>query len=287
MVPAVPKYEYQIAGVSIVLETDRVLATEDIFRPFITKNCKEDFRAVFRQVDRLPMIEDTVLWEDRCYRVHSDGKDGYLRSFFDAPRDLTAYAVATYDDTYHLINVEYLEKGARCVSEMRNSFFHLGLETLLLRRERVCLHAACVETAVGGILFSGPSGIGKTTQAELWCRYRGARLINGDLPILEKTQTGWRAWSSPFAGSSQCHLNECCGVTAIVKLRQASENRLRRLDQAEAFRAVWSGLTVNRWSRWCSEKACDLAVELVQQIPVYELSCTADLRAVEVLEQGL
>ena len=285
MVQAVAKYTFRIAGVGIAIETEQALAEDERFRPFITQDETADFRGVFRQVDRLPEIPETVLYEDLCYRVHPDGKGGFLRSFFDAPADLTAYGLTTCDGAD--IRVDYLKKGAHCVSEFGNSFFHLGLEALLIQKDRICLHAACVDTAMGGILFSGPSGIGKSTQAELWCSNRGAKQINGDLPILEKTETGWRAWGSPYAGSSQCHINENCPVTAIVILRQARETTLRRLRGAEAYRAVWSGVTVNSWNREFTEKACDLVLGLVEQVPVYELACTPDLRAVEILEQGI
>lgn len=281
------KHTFQIAGVVITLETDRVLAEEEAFLPFVTQSGEANFRAVFRQVDQLPPIPERILYEDLCYRVHPDGKGGFLRSFFDAPRDMTPYAVAAYDHPGGSIRVDYLKKGAHCVSEIRNSFFHLGLEALLIHRNRLCLHAACVDTAMGGLLFSGPSGIGKSTQAELWCRHRGARQINGDLPILEKIKAGWQAWGSPYAGSSRCHLNESCGVRAIVILRQAPDNSLRRLNPAEAFRAVWSGVTVNSWNPWFTEHACDMVLELIGEIPVFELACTPDIRAVEILEQGL
>ena len=279
------KYTFRIAGVVITMQTEQTLAEDDRFRPFISEEETGDFRAVFRQVERLPEVPKAVLYEDLCYRVHPDGKGGFQRSFFDAPGDKTAYGLVTCDGAD--IQVKYLQKGARCVSEFGNSFFHLGLEFLLIQKDRICLHAACVDTAMGGILFSGPSGIGKSTQAELWCRHRGARQINGDLPVLEKTDSGWLAWGSPFAGSSQCHINDNCGVTAIVILQQAKENTLRRLKGVEAFRAVWSGITVNSWNRAFTERACDLTLELVAQVPVYELACTPDLRAVEILEQGI
>jgi hypothetical protein len=170
---------------------------------------------------------------------------------------------------------------------MQNSFFHVGIESLMLYRERLCFHAACVRTALGGILFSGPSGIGKSTQADLWCKYRGAEQINGDRPILSKGEEGWLAWGSPYAGSSRCYVNASCPVRAIVMLRQAGSCSLRRLSAREAFRAVWSGLTVPAWDAKAMETACDLALELSAAVPVYEFGCTPDAAAVEFLEQGL
>lgn len=281
------QYTLSIAGLAIRFETDHRLLENLDFAPFLTKGGEPDFVAKFHQVDELPPIPEAVLHEDNCYRVHPDGKGGYLRSFFDAPRDMTPYAVATYDYPNGKIDVAYLEKGAHCLSEMHNSFFHLGLEAMLIHRQRLCLHAACVQTPIGGILFSGHSGVGKSTQAELWCRYRGARQINGDRPILSKTEKGWLAWGSPYAGSSRCHVNESCPVTAIVMLRQAHECTLRRLSAPEAFRGVWSGLTMYSWDKTFVETACDLGLDLISSVPVFEFACTPDQQAVDYLEQVL
>lgn len=276
-----------IGGISLCLEADRPIALHRDFQPFLTEEASPDFRACFHLVTALPPIPNEVLHEDLCYRVHPDGKGGYLRTFFDAPRDLTPYAVAVYDYPRGTIQVDYLEKGAHCVSEMGNSFFHLGFESLLIHKNRLCLHAACVRTHLGGILFSGPSGVGKSTQAELWCAFRGAKQINGDRPILSRKEDSWLAWGSPYAGSSRCHINESCPVTAIVMLRQAKECSLRRLSLPEAFRAVWSGLTVCSWDETFVETASSLALELIASVPVLEFACTPDQQAVEYLEQGL
>lgn len=285
--PQSERYCLTLAGMTICMETDQQLKVSAEFAPFLTETDSPDFRAFFRRVEELPPIPEAVIHADNCYRVHPDGRGGYLRSFFDAPRDMTPYALARYDYARREVRVEYLEKGARCVSEMHNSFFHLGLESLLIAADRLCLHASCVQTALGGILFSGRSGIGKSTQSELWCQNRGAKLINGDRPILSKTAEGWIAWGSPYAGSSRCHINERCPVSAIVMLRQEKSCSLRRLDQPEAFRAIWSGLTMNSWNEEIVERAVELALELIRTVPVYEFGCTPDIRAVEYLEEAL
>ena len=82
-------YFLSIAGVSLSLETDRSFVEAKEFLPFLTEGECPDYRACFRLVAALPPIPDEVLHEDLCYRVHPNGRGGYLRSFFDAPRDLT------------------------------------------------------------------------------------------------------------------------------------------------------------------------------------------------------
>ena len=280
-------FDLEIAGVSMSVHSFQHWEEEMLFLPFVKRTEVPDYQVVFRQTDTLPKIPDAVIHEDECYRVHPDGKGGYLRSFFDAPRDLTPYAVAEYDHTNGTVQIDCLPKGSHCVSELHNSFFHIGFEAMLIHKKRLCFHAACVDTPLGGILFSGPSGIGKSTQAELWCSYRGAAQINGDRPILSKEKAGWLAWGSPYAGSSKCHVNKNCRVTAIVILQQANECSLQRLRHTEAFGAIWAGLTIHNWDKWFVEEAVDLTMELIRTVPVFRFCCTPDERAVEYLEQQL
>ena len=276
-----------IAGIRLRITSDQPIKGSDAFAPFLQAFETPDICLSFRQVDALPSHSEQVIYEDLCYRVHPDGKGGYVRTFFDPPRDYEAYALATYDYGGGIVQVDYLPKGAHCVSELSNCMFHLGLEALLIHQHRLCLHASCIDTPLGGILFSGVSGIGKSTQANLWCQHRDAKQINGDRPILTKGSDGWMAWGSPYAGSSKVHVNDSCSITAIVMLKQAQECSLRRLSLPEAFRSVWSGLTMHSWNEKLVELASNLTVDLVSAVPVFEFGCTPDEAAVRYLEKEL
>lgn len=279
--------ELRIAGISLRLESFLSWKPEEAFLPFVEEVSDPDYRVEFYLTESLPEFPPVVLHQDHCYRIHPDGKGGYLRSFFDRPRDDTPYAVAEHHRDNGHIRIGCLAKGVHCVSAIHNSFFHIDFESILISRQRLCLHAACVDTPLGGILFSGPSGIGKSTQAELWCDCRGARQINGDRPILSRDAGDWLAWGSPYAGSSGCHVNENCRVRAIVMLERGTSCQLRRLNPAEAFRAVWAGLTVHSWDRAFMEQAADLTMELIENVPVYRFACTPDVLAVQYLEEEL
>lgn len=274
--------DLSIAGIPIRMETEREIPMTEPFRPFLTRE-QPRYTGRFRRVERLPEIPEEVLYTGNCYRAHPGG----LRSFFDAPKDPAPYAVARTDHDAGEIAVDYLETGAYCVSQMDNTFFHLGFEGLLIRENRVCIHASCIRTEQGGILFSGPSGIGKSTQARLWCEHRGAELINGDRPILERRRDGFWAWGSPYAGSSRCFVNESVPVTAVVFLAQEKRNRIRRLRPGEAFRRIYGGLTMYSWDREFVSRACDLATEIAERVPCYEFGCVPDETAVAFLEERL
>lgn len=276
-----------VAGIGFALETEQPLVENDCFAPFLTGNAAPDIHVHFREVSTLPAAPKHLLFSQMCLCVGED-ESGRVRTWFrEKPEDAAFYACSRGDIAAGCVWIDYLPTHRHCVSELRNCFFHIGLESILLHHDRLCLHASFVQTHLGGLLFSGVSGIGKSTQAALWCRCRNARQINGDRPILSREGQRWLAWGSPYAGSSDCHVNECYPIRAICLLEQAQECTLRRLTPAGAFRGIWPGLTVHGFDPEFVEKASDLAIDLATSVPVYRFACTPDEGAVTFLEQEL
>lgn len=278
------QYYLSVAGVTMQIETDHPLVENEAFLPFLVTERDADYRVIFKQVNELP---EASIANPRDGYVYLDGRGTFRRFFYETPYEAHPYAVSGNDASRTQIYVNYLAHKANCVSDLQNSFYHVGIESLMIRKERLCLHAACVQTSLGGLLFSGKSGIGKSTQAALWETYRGARQINGDRPILSKTNGIWEAWGSPYAGSSRCYVNESCTITAVIMLRQGAECSLRRLSMPEAFRAIWAGLTVHSRDRIFVETASMLAMDLIESVPVFEFTCTPDEASVDYLEKEL
>lgn len=281
-------YCLSVAGITICFASDRLLVQNEEFLPFIINTANTtDIHSTIRMTAYKPKVPEKPLYSDMFCAV-AKNKDGYLQKFFFGNCDEhDDCVVSTYDPDGRHILIEYPSAYADKDLQLRSCFYWLGFESYLLRKNKLCLHASLVDTPFGGILFSGASGIGKSTQAELWCRYRGARQINGDRPILSKESDGWSAWGSPYAGSSKVHVNACCPVRAIVLLRQAPVCSLRNLSPGEAFRGVWAGLTVHTWDKDFVEKASALAIDLISSVPVIEFGCTPDKQAVDYLEQAL
>lgn len=162
----------------------------------------------------------------------------------------------------------------------------LGLEKVLLRKNEMILHSAYICREGKAILFSAPSETGKSTQADLWKKYRGTRTINGDRSLLVKEHDGWYAYGWAICGSSEiCH-NESYPIHAIVMLHQAKENEVRKLGTLESVKKLMSQITINMWNPEFQNKALDLIQSLVAEIPVFELGCNISENAVACLEQA-
>lgn len=163
----------------------------------------------------------------------------------------------------------------------------LCLEQLLLKLDALLLHASFVRCQDRAILFSGPSGIGKSTQASLWEAHRGAEILNGDRAAIRFADEAWRAYGLPLAGSSRIFRNESVPIGAIVVLRQAPEDRIRPLSPAEAIRLLLPEFSIHRWDRAFVDRVLDLGSALLTAVPVYLLECTPEKTAVELLHRTL
>lgn len=270
-----------LADVTIRLETPEPVRCTSNFRPFLGEGGGPSVRAAFSQAPVLPEIAGRPEFENLMFSVHRTA-EGFIRRYRD--QDGRFYAVGRM--TPEGAEVCYLPWSRAYFSETHNCFSHIALEELLLSCGRLILHAAFVAAGERGLLFSGPSGIGKSTQAALWERH-GARLLNGDRTVLGPGPAGWTAWGSPYAGSSRCFCSEQRTIGAIVVLEQAPVCTARRLSAAEAFHRLYPHLTVNSWSSAYVERASGLLAELTDRVPVYLLACTPDDRAVETLAKVL
>ena len=163
-----------------------------------------------------------------------------------------------------------------------------ALERHVLPLDELVLHCAYLRYEGEAILFSAPSETGKSTQANLWERYRkGSRTINGDKSLLYQENGRWMAHGWPVCGTSEvCH-NLSTPIRAIVMLRQDKINHAERLSPMQAFSLIYPQITANRWNKTALQKTMDLIEALITQVPVWHLDCTISEEAVDVLYQAL
>ena len=162
-----------------------------------------------------------------------------------------------------------------------NLLYLLGIEEVLIKHQALLLHSSVVKMGENTVLFSGPSGIGKSTQARLWEKYLGAKVINGDRCVIRKKENAFWGCGSPWSGTSGIYSKEKAPIKGIFILKQASENSVRKLG-IEAFKALYSQCIVNTWDRSFMEQITERLTGLLESVPIYELSCRPDKESVEL-----
>lgn len=162
----------------------------------------------------------------------------------------------------------------------------LGLERVLIYKNSFILHSSYISLDKQGILFTAPSGGGKSTQADLWMKYKKAEILNGDKNIVGKDNSNWYIYGTPFSGSSQYCVNRSTPLNAIIILEKGPENIVKRLD-LKGFSKIFSQTTVNPWDQEFSAKIMDLIMRVCSEVPIYLYSCTKDESAVDDLYEVL
>lgn len=225
---------------------------------------------------------------EHCYGSHS------LQVFRTPEKEICYHGSA-----YPTLEGAYLRiqrQGRSCQIQLQASAIPMGITddvflTCMQAVHRITeaggflLHASWICYRDKGILFTGPSGVGKSTQANLWVTHRGAELINGDRAAVFPTEGGAQVLGIPYCGSSRVNKNRSMPLAAVVYLSQAPENSLTRLTGMKSFRHLWEGCSVNLWDQEDIGKATQAVVDTVSNVPVYHLACTPDQRAVQLLEK--
>lgn len=152
-------------------------------------------------------------------------------------------------------------------------------EMLLLRHRAFLLHSSVVLYRGKTVLFSGPSGVGKSTQAALWKDVLGADILNGDRCVVMEKNGMFFGGGSIWAGTSGIYRPEQAPIAGIFLLEQAETTRVTPAG-AEAFAPLFSQTILNTWDSAFMETVTGLYDHLLSQVPVYRLSCRADKDAV-------
>ena len=239
-----------------------------------------DCIAVVKENAALKSIADRWVYIADTFKVSKKGSNEY-RFFYST--DSTPYAVL---QDYGIKKTLVL----RCSYDKLPGFTllnHLGLEKTMSEHGRLLLHASFIETEQGAVLFSAPSGTGKSTQAELWRQYRDATIVNGDRAGIWHGEEGWMAGGVPWCGTSGISLNRVMPLRTVVILRQNSENRIEKPLFSACLKSLMEQTTINPWNKEMYLRAQNELIDLCQNVPVYCLHCRPDEEAVDVLSREL
>lgn len=138
-------------------------------------------------------------------------------------------------------------------------------------------HAAAVSYDGRGYMFLGKSGTGKSTHAGLWVKHiEGAVLINDDNPVVRISEGQAVVYGSPWSGKTPCYRNVSCPLGGIVLLSQAPYNQIRRLEGIEAYVALVSSISGQRWDEGIADGLHQTENELASNLPIWHLECLPD-----------
>ena len=135
------------------------------------------------------------------------------------------------------------------------------------------LHSSSVAYEGKAYLFSADSGTGKSTHTKLWRETFGenAKIFNDDKTPLRRLDGTWYAYGAPWCGKDNININMKVPVAGICFMKQARENRIRRLSQSEAVTKIIRQ-TIRKYKNVARlDLMLSYVEKIVQEIPVFEL----------------
>ena len=273
---------YRFAGLAITVEIPEEAAytQERNMSSFRGAADPDAHRFVYEYVDTLPEPQGKLLYEQPDFSVYQI-PEGHVRYIGVC----NGYARAEHRGKLHLVQVKKNPVTSRI--GIKTVLEAMEVEHLIARNDGFVFHCSYIVNDGMAVLFTAPSETGKSTQADLWAKYRGAEIINGDRAAIRLAEGKLLAEGIPFAGSSKYCKNRSLPIKAIVYLGQAPKTSIRKLRGYEAFSKIWEGVSVNTWDREDLERVSAVVQKTAEQIPVFHMPCTPDESAVLALEEAL
>lgn len=272
---------YAVGGLTFSVEGPDY-EENDVLRKFRCESEEADIETSVVPVERVELPEGKILYEDSLRRYYRT-KEGIVRVFVDELDNGVLLADYARGDRHE---VHFREE--------REQYFgsNLALKIMdmphrVIAHGGVFLHASFIEYNGEAILFTAAKQVGKSTQASLWEKTRGTKIVNGDRALLRRKDGTWYAWGSPYAGTSKITENRALPVRTVVILSQDKESRAKKTDVRRAFSAMLDGTTFDTWNKEEVTGVSNICGEIITDVRFCELACRPDESAVRALEEIL
>ena len=281
------KKNYCFAGIEIQIAMPaEIMYTDDRYlAPFRVDTVTDPHIFTFEFCDKLTAPVTECIVAKPGFRVYNEN-DTDIRYIGSVEQGWhNAYIRVSHKDKRHHIELKKEQFTGRVGTHTVLSA--IAAEHLIAQNNGLVFHCSYINYNGKAILFTAPSETGKSTQADLWNKYRGAEIVNGDRAALIIKDGKLYAAGIPFAGSSTHCKNQTLPLAAIVYLRQAPVTTIHKLSGYQAFARLWEGVSANTWDKSDMENISTLVKHIVENVPVFYMPCTPDESAVKALEKAL
>jgi len=143
----------------------------------------------------------------------------------------------------------------------------------------IMVHASAASYAGHGYLFSGVSGKGKTTMAQLWEK-AGANIIHDDRVIIRKLAGEFRMYNTPVYRDD---VPSGCQITKIFLIEHGSNNRLIPIRGATAVSLFLGNCIQHNWNHEMVARLMGSVSIMCSVIPIFRLEFRPDRTIVDFI----
>ena len=204
----------------------------------------------------------------------------------------------TRDGRFVQIYVKGVDK-----EKTKEELFHAIRHFFLFFAQRqgfFAIHSASILYRDQVWLFSGHSGMGKSTHTNLWKEQFGTKIINGDLNLIgwsngEQTNIGQSVdkpgskghpivYGMPWCGTSGIASTKSYPLGGIVLLGRSDNDHFESLTNDQKIVRVMQRMISPVWTEDMLEANLECAAKLAKEVPIYYLLCTKEPSAAYVMK---
>lgn len=202
---------------------------------------------IFQNSDRYVVLFPTM---PDIYEAHMTLDGGYVRIYCKP-----VHTREVSDDLFHAIRLFFLY--------------------LAQKNGRFALHSASILYREKAWLFSGHSGMGKSTHTALWHKLFQTPYLNGDLNLIGIENGQLFVYGIPWCGTSGIFTTKQYPLGGIVLLGRSQEReQTEELPASDKILRVMQRMISPAWTEELLSRNLSFASEIADKVPVFHLSCT-------------
>ena len=298
----------EIAGMRIALYGSRELISSQL--DAFLKDCSSAQEKSKSELQTESQIKMQIEILQRTTSFHPNGKtlirneelvvceneQGYIILFPSMNQIREAHM--TSDGRFAQIYVKGVDK-----EKTKEELFHAIRHFFLFFAQRqgfFAIHSASILYRDQVWLFSGHSGMGKSTHTNLWKEQFGTKIINGDLNLIgwsngEQTNIGQSVdkpgskghpivYGMPWCGTSGIASTKSYPLGGIVLLGRSDNDHFESLTNDQKIVRVMQRMISPVWTEDMLETNLKCSAKLAKEVPIYYLLCTKEPSAAYVMK---
>jgi len=273
---------YNVNGIKFGLNYQFPDYLDDNIEEYETDECEVNHYIETKIVDSISIPSDLpkIKFNNREVYVDDDKERVYI---YD--KGFPILMIET--DVEFKRSVLSLVKDTKGSSEMEYVYTGIMFMELCLYHSIQSLHGSAISYNNQAIIFSGPSGTGKSTHVEYWKELEPLiEIINDDKPLLNLKGDQIMVSGSPWSGKTKVNMNTSLPLHSIVFLEQGTANKIEVLSEDEKAIQIMRNINRPRQDElW--DKVSDIIEYMIQEIPMYKASVKNDIEAAVAVRNKL
>jgi len=276
-----------VADFTIHIESELPIYMDDGYLPFSNELMDGDPDCEVECISGIPSglfdgcetVFEAKNEDQRFYTIVRFNKGlGFKLYNQQAKEEIQQLAVLDESGTSWKIYSEPLADGS--LHPMKYPMGPIMLYYLVVNNNAIMMHASGVFDGKKGRMFTGFSGMGKSTMAIQW-KNCGSTVVNDDRMIVRRSEDGYYMHNTPMY---YMDVPKRAPLHAIHLIRHAGENTTRRITHAKAVSNVMAFCIQNNFDRNHIQKTLDFITELCETVGIYETGFVPDTSIVHYLQ---